>query len=850
MKAKTFSFSEFTSHYFGWLGALVSKVFYFTKRSGFDEKLEDAGLRIFPDSYFSLIGFIFLICYIPLVQITLLTGIVPLLLLPFTVLLVSYVAPFILARGRSSKREKFSNIFKDSVIQADTTMREQPPEPSMKKSSKQLSTNKIIGLFVSLIHPIRRLVSLSLVASGAAVLVWIGWLTWIDITQWSKDLGSIFLGSRIGETVSLGIGMTIFNYFLISISLLTTGIVFFFGNPINFIKSKLVRSITPKPVTSIEPNQVMPSEPENDRSQNFSFLGFIYRYFGWFGVFVSKVFYITKRSRLDEKLEDAGFRIFPDAYFSLIGFIFLICYIPLIPITIVTGLIPLLLLPFIVILLGYAIPIISARDRASKLDLEVPFAGTYVSVMATGGLSPFESFKKLEDCKLLPQFSKAVKDIQTDVQMRGEDPVSAMEKSAQHLPSKEFKDFILGYTSSLKTGGDVVHYLLIRTETMFRDLAAKIKAFGDRAGALMEGYIALTILTSLGFSIIFMTTMAFSDYWTGGFTPEMYLLYAYLLVPGISIAFVYLGDAQQVHEPITEWGPYRVFLATLPVMGFLALTMFLPFVAPQLTLFFAVPFKDFVIWLTSVLGLQQGFEASIGLAIALLVGTIPAMFAHSHYMKRGKGLENDITNFLRDMTETRKTGASPEACLENLAGRNYGGFTNHLIVASRQIRWGLPFKAIYHVLESKIRSWLALINLYLLVDAIEVGGGSPETMETLTRFSELLTSLEKEKKAALRPLLIMPYIGAGLLLFSTIIFLGFMQTILLSYGQQSMPFSQFATIILPPLILQAYLTGLVTGKISSTTLSTGFKHAVILVIMAVIMLYLSPYFSLPFESWG
>jgi hypothetical protein len=31
------------------------------------------------------------------------------------------------------------------------------------------------------------------------------------------------------------------------------------------------------------------------------------------------------------------------------------------------------------------IPKIKARDRAAKLDIEVPFAGTYISTMATGG---------------------------------------------------------------------------------------------------------------------------------------------------------------------------------------------------------------------------------------------------------------------------------------------------------------------------------------------------------------------------------------------------------------------------------------------------------------------------------
>jgi len=94
----------------------------------------------------------------------------------------------------------------------------------------------------------------------------------------------------------------------------------------------------------------------------------------------------------------------------------------------------------------------------------------------------------------------------------------------------------------------------------------------------------------------------------------------------------------------------------------------------------------------------------------------------------------------------------------------------------------------------------------------------------------------------------MPYIGAGILLFSTIIFLGFMRFVLYSFSRQAMPFSQFVTLLLPPLILQAWLTGLVTGKISSGTLSTGFKHATILVIVAIVLMMLMNYFTMPF-TW-
>jgi hypothetical protein len=71
------------------------------------------------------------------------------------------------------------------------------------------------------------IVIVSLFASAALVLAWVAWLIWIDITVWSKDISTIFFGSRTGETISLGIGMTVFHYFSIGMTLLTIGVVLY-----------------------------------------------------------------------------------------------------------------------------------------------------------------------------------------------------------------------------------------------------------------------------------------------------------------------------------------------------------------------------------------------------------------------------------------------------------------------------------------------------------------------------------------------------------------------------------------------------------------------------------------------
>jgi len=71
------------------------------------------------------------------------------------------------------------------------------------------------------------IVLVSLFGSAALVLAWVSWLTWNDITVWNKDISTVFFGSRTGEAISLGIGMTVIHYFSIGILLLTTGVVLY-----------------------------------------------------------------------------------------------------------------------------------------------------------------------------------------------------------------------------------------------------------------------------------------------------------------------------------------------------------------------------------------------------------------------------------------------------------------------------------------------------------------------------------------------------------------------------------------------------------------------------------------------
>jgi len=71
-------------------------------------------------------------------------------------------------------------------------------------------------------------VGLPIAAFGLAILFWVGWLTWYDITTWGKSLFLIFFGSRAGEAISAGIDMRVIYYLLIGSVLFLSGIFMFF----------------------------------------------------------------------------------------------------------------------------------------------------------------------------------------------------------------------------------------------------------------------------------------------------------------------------------------------------------------------------------------------------------------------------------------------------------------------------------------------------------------------------------------------------------------------------------------------------------------------------------------------
>jgi archaeal flagellar protein FlaJ len=544
--------------------------------------------------------------------------------------------------------------------------------------------------------------------------------------------------------------------------------------------------------------------------------GISYRLFGGIAPkFLSGIF------EFKEHLTRADIKIYPETYISLM---FLVATLTL-PVSVIslvliyfTQFVPLILLvpmPIYVMIGFMIIPSSRASERAAALEREMPFAATYVTVMASGGIPPYMSFKRLTEVELLPATRKESRGLIRDVEIFGVDPLSALEKAAKNNPLDIFRDFLSGYASTVIIGGDVIHFLETKAQEIFKSGSMQVKAAAERMGMLLETFIIVMVLMSLCFYILFSVESIYS---TGMDMGANVIMYTYVFTPLLSVVFIWMSHSMQPKSPISEMRPYKVYVVSL-VVGVVILLLLTGFFG-----YVATPLEGFV-------------DLPIAVSITLIVSVVPPAIVHQKIAGRKASIERGVSNFLRDMTETRKTGLSPEACIKNLSTRDYGAFSPELRKMASDISWGIPMRNVIMDFVKKTRSWMSQIVMFLLLEAVDVGGGTISMIESLARFNNMTQEVEKEKKMSIRPYMIMPYFGGILLVATTLMTLLF-TTNTVAMGAEvstSTANTDYLTLIFTvSVITHCYLIGLVCGKISEESLSTGFKHAALLVLIAIV----------------
>lgn len=448
-----------------------------------------------------------------------------------------------------------------------------------------------------------------------------------------------------------------------------------------------------------------------------------------------------------------------------------------------------------------------------RLERELPFVVTLITIMAASGISPFGSFMKLAKYKLLPNVMKEARKIVNRVHILGDDPLTAMEQRARDTGSRQYRDLLLGYVSTVRNGGDIADFLQSKMQSIFEFEVAVARQSIAKIGGLVDAYMIMQVISLSMFVVVAaLSSLPAGDILPSNLSdPTFSYLLVFVILPGISIAILFVLD-KTVSSSLL--GSKDVLMKgiyfSVGAMGAFAALMFTG-VANQLPL-----------------------SPTYLFPLLLAAASFWPAYTMVKTERNMKGMDNEMPSYLRDVAESRKAGLSPEKCIIYASERlREPEFQSVVKSFANQLEWGIPMRKIYENLVEKVKSRLALLHFRILVEAIESGGGYTTSLDILAKSSESQFNIELEKKSMMKPYFMIAFMVTALSAVTTLMVSQTFEDVsgnLLTSGAATgpAPATNSDQAFAIGIVVQSWMTGFLIGKMSSGSFSTGFKYSLML----------------------
>ena len=254
------------------------------------------------------------------------------------------------------------------------------------------------------------------------------------------------------------------------------------------------------------------------------------------------------------------------------------------------------------------------------------------------------------------------------------------------------------------------------------------------------------------------------------------------------------------------------------------------------------------------------------LILAVIIGVVPfSIYQYFKFNKYAK-MEEQFPRFMKDFSESVKGGMGFPQALDMAAKTDYGALSPEVLKASNQVSWGMPFPKAMKKFAERLKGSKVMRQSFALVnEAFVAGGNVADIMESIAENIGAIRNIEDERKSAMSQQVFIMY-------FIYIMFLGIIVALykllipmisvissaeagdmfgggtpldscsvvpLLCGMGEAIGFTgdhvYFKTLFFCMSIVQGISSGILAGTIGEGKVVAGTKHAVILVIAAMVV---------------
>ena len=187
---------------------------------------------------------------------------------------------------------------------------------------------------------------------------------------------------------------------------------------------------------------------------------------------------------------------------------------------------------FAAVYLGFS-SMLSTRiaNRKERLDRELPFTLSELSVLASTGTSPIRLFRRMatrdHDPAMTGEFRRVV--YKTDIQ--GKDLITALAETAKESPSTSVREAFWDIANMIHQGGNLDEYLRTKSDDVMKLKRVVQKEFTERLGTFLNMYVSLVLVGVLMMAVGAFLLNALGSTFEGFDANTVLILLTFGLVP-------------------------------------------------------------------------------------------------------------------------------------------------------------------------------------------------------------------------------------------------------------------------------------------------------------------------------
>lgn len=518
-----------------------------------------------------------------------------------------------------------------------------------------------------------------------------------------------------------------------------------------------------------------------------------------------------------------------------------------------------ILIPSGVFLALYYYPRLEAQGRKTRIEMDLPYAITYMQALSST-ITLYDIFRSVYDAAdLYGEVSRECGLIVRDVELFGEDLLTAMENTLKVTPSENFRELLNDLMLVYRSGGNLTNFFNAKSES-YRELAKQeLEALLQFLEMIAEIYVTAFVAGPIALIIMLVAQNLSGQSQMEGILPMMYIglplgaitliVILYILLPpdNLDIARREIRDSEygaELLEDGTRTAPDAAFLKQinnrkqlLRVLDILRhpVRFFISDYAIGLVIGCLVAVLIFLSYLTgSFAGMFPSYTFEVLLCLMVGTGMFPVMIAYEIRRRYVNKVETQLPEFLREIADMRDIGMTLQGAIFLISGNKTGVLSSEVKVVSEELRYGASLSGALVRMEERIGLVSVKRAVSLLVKASEVTDYIREILTIAIADLEHYVKMKSKRMNVSFVYLAVIYLSYGIYLYSSYQ----MNTAFISsFSAYDVTFDISSNVsdMFHIGIILAFFSGIMAGQLSSNSVLCGLKHSIILLAATVVM---------------